>query len=132
MKTLTSLSSAIALSFVHLLLEMWRGFLDFSLVYPGFARGNTGSLALYGLVYTVMLAAWLLGLAGARQGSRGGIIAAIVFGALFWVGLDWGTVFFYCPGGCSHIVFDITSYVALGVGALALFGLAANLRGGKS
>jgi len=129
MKTwITSLSGAVTLSFLHFLLEMWRGFLDFSFVLPGYAGGSTGSLALYGLVYTAIFAAWLLGLANARQGQQGGIIAAIAVGALMWVGLDWGTIFFYCPGGCSHIVFDITTYVALVVGGLALFGLAMNLR----
>ena len=35
MKTrLFSLSGAVALSFAHLLLEMWRGFNDFTFVFP--------------------------------------------------------------------------------------------------
>jgi hypothetical protein len=127
---ITSLSGAIALSFTHFLLELWRGFLDFSLILPDFSAGSTGSIALFALVYTLVFAFWLLGLANARQGKRGGIIAALIIGALFWVGIDLGTIFFYCRGGCSEVVFDIETYAALIVGALALYGLATNLRPG--
>lgn len=123
-----SLSGAVALSFVHFLLELWRGFLDFSFVLPDFSGGSIASLALAALGYTLVFAVWLLGLANARQRKRGGVTAAIVIGALFWVGVDFGTILFYCPGGCEAIVFDITTYAALIVGALALVGLGTNLR----
>ena len=125
---LTSLSGALTLSFVPVLLALWRGFLDFSFVLPELAGGSTASMALYALIYTAVFAAWLLGLGNARQGKRGGIIGALAVGALLWVGVDLGTIFFYCPGGCQEVVFDITTYVALIVGALALYGLAMNLR----
>ena len=59
MKTwISSLAGASILSFAHLLLEMWRGFLDFSLVLPQFAGDSTSNLALYGLVYTAIFAGW--------------------------------------------------------------------------
>jgi hypothetical protein len=128
MKTFTSLSMAITLSFVHLLVEMWRGFLDFSLILPGVAGNQAGNLALFAGVYILIFAFWMVGLGNARQGKRGGILTALVSGALLWVGLDLGSIFFYCRGGCSYLVFDIASYVGLIVGALALFGLGSNLR----
>lgn len=127
---ITSLSGALALSFIHFVLELWRGFLDFAFILTEFSGGSTGNMALIALGYTLVFAAWLLGLANARQGKRGGIIAAIAVGALFWLGVDLGTIFFYCPGGCEAIVFDVGTYAALIVGALALFGLAASLRRG--
>ena len=129
MKTwITSLAGATALSFVHFMFELWRGFLDFTFVLPDFAEGSTNNMALYALGYTLVFAVWLLGLANARQGTRGGVITAIVIGALFWLGVDLSTIFVYCPGGCEEAVFDYATYAALIVGALALFGLVTNLR----
>jgi hypothetical protein len=129
MKTwITSLVGATTLSFLHLMIELWRSFLDFSLIFPDYTGGNTGSLALGATMYTAIFAFWLVGLANARQAKRGGVIAAALVGALFWIGLDLGTIFFYCPGGCESILFDINTYLALIVGALALYGLAVNFR----
>ena len=129
MKTwITSLTGAVVLSFVHLLLELWRGFLDFAYVLPDYSGGKTSNMALYGLLYTVIFAIWLIGLRTAEQGKRGGLITAIVLGLLFWLGLDLSTIFFYCPGGCEEAVFDYSTYTSLVVGALALFGLFMNLR----
>ena len=129
MKTwITSLTGAVMLSFIHFLLELWRGFLDFAYVLPDYSNGRTSNMALYGLLYTVIFAIWLIGLRTAEQGKRGGLITAIVLGLLFWLGLDLSTIFFYCPGGCEEAVFDYSTYTSLVVGALALFGLFMNLR----
>lgn len=129
MKTwIISLTGAVVLSFVHLLLELWRGFLDFAYVLPDYSNGRTSNMALYGLLYTVIFAIWLIGLRNAGQGKRGGIITAIVLGVLFWLGLDMSTIFFYCPGGCEEAVFDYSTYTSLVVGGLALYGLFVNLR----
>jgi len=129
MKTLiTSLSGAIALSFVHLLFELWRGFLDFAYVLPDYSGDSAGSMALFALLYTAVFAVWLVGVGNARQGKRSGVITMIAVGAIFWVGVDLGTIFFYCPGGCPEAFFDVTTYTALIVGALALFSLMINLR----
>ena len=125
---ITSLTGVIVLAFVHLLLELWRGFLDFAFVLPDYSDGNTGAMALYALLYTVVFAIWLIGLRNAGRGKRGGIITAIILGALFWLGLDLSTILFYCPGGCEEAVFDYSTYTSLIVGALALYGLAVNLR----
>lgn len=98
MKTrLFSLSGAVALSFAHLLVEMWRGFNDFSFYYP--EDFGSSALPLAAAVYTLVFAFWLVGLVNGRQGKRGGILTALVVGALFWLGIDLGTLLFYCPGG---------------------------------
>lgn len=129
MKTwITLLSSVVVLSFVHFLLELWRCFLDFTFVLPVYAGDSVGTMAQYALGYTIVFAAWLLALASARQGKRGSIIAALILDALFFVGLDLATIFVYCPGGCEHVVFDITTSVALIIGALVIFGWVTNLR----
>jgi hypothetical protein len=80
---ITSLSLSLALSFTHFLLELWRGFPDFSFVLPDYSGGSTGTMALCALGYTLVFAFWLLGLANAQQGKRGGVIAVVVIGALF-------------------------------------------------
>jgi len=129
---ITSLSNVAMAAFIHLLLELWRAFLDFSLVLPEFAADSTANLALYGLGYVLVFAAWLLGLKSARAGKRGGMVLALAIGALFWVGVDWGTIFFYCPGGCEDRVFDITTYLNILVGGLALVGWIANLTRSRS
>ena len=129
MKTwIISLTGAVVLAFAHFLLELWRSFLDFAYVLPEYSSGKTGNMALYGLLYTVVFAIWIIGLQHAGQGKRGGIITAIVLGALFWLGLDLSTILFYCPGGCEEAVFNYSTYTSLIVGAFALFGLAVNLR----
>lgn len=126
---IASLSGAITLAFVHFLLELWRGMMDFSLVLPDYYGADATGLALIAVLYTAVFAVWLFGLDRARQGKRNGIIAALVVGALFWVGVDISTVLFYCPGGCEAAVLDIATYIALVIGALALFGMGSNLRG---
>ena len=124
-----SLSIALAFSFIHFLMELWRGFLDFSFVFPQeFSRGSTTLVGIFALLYTLVFAIWLLGLRNAQQGKKGGVITALLIGALFWVGIDLGTIFLYCPGGCSEAMFNIGTYAALIVGAMALVSLAANLR----
>lgn len=129
---ITSLTNVSLTAFIHLLLELWRAFLDFSLVLPEVAADSTSILALYGLGYVLIFAAWLLALKLAREGKRGGLFLALAIGALFWVGVDWGTIFFYCPGGCEEQVFNITTYVNILVGGLALAGWGANLAGSRS
>ena len=128
MKTwITSLTGAVVLSFVHLLLELWRGFLDFAYVLPNYSSGQTGVMALYALLYAVIFAIWLIGLWSAWQGKRRGIITAIVLGALFWLGLDLSTFLFYCPGGCDEALLNYSTSTSLVVGALALYGMFMNL-----
>ena len=124
----TALKGAIYLAFLHFLLELWRGFLDFAYVLPEFSNGKVGNTVLFALVYTLIFAGWLLALQSASQSRRRGIIAAIGFSALYWIGVDISTIFFYCPGGCEEAIFDYSTYTTIVIGALALFSLVRNLR----
>ena len=129
MKTwFTSLGGAIALSFAHLMIELWRAFLDFSFLVPVYAKNDEGPVLVSSLVYVALFAIWMLGLRNAGSGRRGGLIAAWVVGILFLLGIDLGTILFYCPGGCSHAAFIIASWGGLVVGVLAIVALAMALR----
>lgn len=128
MKIFTSLISALALSFAHLLIELWRAFLDFSFVLPNFTKGNENQTLIASLVYAAMFAVWMLGLRNAGSGSRGGLIAALAIGILFLLGIDLGTILFYCPGGCSHAAFNIAAWAGAIVGLLAVVALTMALR----
>jgi len=126
-----NLANVTALAFLHLLMELWRALLDFSLVLPQFAE-STGELALYGLGYVLVFGTWLLGIRSAGKGKRSGNFVALAIGALFWVGVDWGTIFVFCPGGCEDPVFDYTSYLNILIGGLTLAGWVVNLIGPRS
>lgn len=125
---LNTLAGAVTLAFVHLLLELWRAFMDMVFVLPDFSGGAAGTVALIGVVYTLVFSGWLLALRQAGGGSRRGVFAAIAFGLLFWIGVDISTIFFYCPGGCEEAFFDYATYAAILVGGAALFSLARNLK----
>jgi len=130
MKWLTSIKGAVVLSFIYLLMQLWRAFLDFVYVLPDYSGGSIPTMGAIALLYTLVFAAWLIGLNGARQGRRGAHLVALLFSALFWVGVDLGTILFYCPGGCEHVIFDITTWTALVLGVAVLFGLGSSLRRG--
>lgn len=118
---LTSLNGALTLSFVALLIELWRGLLDFAFVYPYDAKGLEVITA---TVYVVLFAVWLLGLNKAQQGKRAGILAALVVGLLYVLGIDLGTIFFYCRAGCAHIEFNYSAWAGLVIGGLGVVALA--------
>ena len=127
-KWFNSLSGAAAIAFVHLLLELWRAFMDMVFVLPDFSGGAAGTVALIGVIYTMVFCGWLLALRQAGGGSRRGVFTAIAFGLLFWIGVDISTIFFYCPGGCEEAFFDYATYAAILVGGAALFSFARNLK----
>ncbi len=128
MKIFTSLNGALALSFAHLLIELWRALLDFSFTFPNFTKSNESQMLIASLVYVAMFAIWMLGLRNAGSGNRGRLIAALVVGILFLLGIDLGTILFYCPGGCSHAAFNIAAWVGAIVGLLAVVALAMVIR----
>lgn len=121
----TSLNGALTLSFVALLLELWRGFLDFAFIYPNEMKGMEIGIA---IVYVVLLGIWIYGLNSARQSHRAGILAALVVGLLYVLGIDVGTIFFYCRNGCVRAEFNYTSWAGLLVGLLAVVALAVQVR----
>lgn len=125
MKTwFTSLNGALALSFAALLIELWRGLLDFAFVYPYNTKGMEVIIA---TVYVVLFGIWLYGLNKAQQSKRAGIIAALVIGLLFVLGIDLGTILFYCRAGCTHVEFNYAAWAGLVVGALAVVALVLQL-----
>lgn len=129
MKTwFASSTGAITLSFVALLIELPRAFLDFAFELPGFTGGGEGPMILAAAVYTLLFGVWIIGLFKARQSQRAGLITALAIGLLFVLGIDLDTIFFYCPGGCAFAAFDLASWLGLIVGTLAVIALGAQLR----
>ena len=121
----TSLNGALTLSFAALLIELWRAFLDFAFVLPNDAKGYEVIAA---TVYVALFGVWLVGLHKAHE-ARWGIIAALGIGLLAVLGIDVGSLLFYCPGGCSRVEFNLASWAGLVIGTLAVVALALQLRG---
>jgi len=115
-----SLNGAITLSFAALLIELFRGFIDFAFLYSTDFKGIEIIMA---FVYTIIFGVWGAGLFAAREGKRWGIIAAFVIGLVFWIGEDWMTMLVFCPNGCNTIWAQIASLVDLVIGGLALIAL---------
>jgi hypothetical protein len=127
MKTwFTSLNGAITLSFCAMLIELFRGFLDFSIIVPHEFKGNE---VIGAEVYAIVFGMWGAGLLGARGGNRWGMLSAFVVGLLFLVGLDVTTTLpILCPNGCGTIWFNIAAGAGLVVGGLALVAWILQLR----
>ena len=121
----TSLNGALMLSFVALLIELWRGFLDFAFIYPNEMKGME---VIASIVYVVLFGIWAFGLNQGQQSKRAGMIAALVIGLLFLLGIDLGTILFYCPGGCVRAEFNYLAWAGLVVGTLAIVALALQIR----
>jgi hypothetical protein len=127
MKTFTSLNGALTLTALAWLSELWRAFLDFAFILPGNAKGYEVAAA---TVYVILFGIWLVGLRKAQE-ARWGIIAALGVGLLALLGIDVGTIVFYCPGGCSRAEFNLASWAGLVIGTLAVIALALQLRDAK-
>jgi hypothetical protein len=115
-----SLNGAITLSFAALLIELFRGFIDFAFLYSTEFKGIEIIMA---FVYIIIFGVWGAGLFAVREGKRWGIIAAFVIGLVFWIGEDWMTMLVFCPNGCNTIWAQIASLVDLVIGGLALIAL---------
>ncbi len=115
-----SLNGAITLSFAALLIELFRGFIDFAFLYSTEFKGIEIIMA---FVYIIIFGVWGAGLFAGREGKRWGIIAAFVIGLVFWIGEDWMTMLVFCSSGCSTIWAQIASLVDLVIGGLALIAL---------
>jgi hypothetical protein len=119
MKTwFASLNGAITLSFCALSIELFRAFLDFSIIIPQEFKGKE---LIGAAIYAVIFGLWGAGLLVARGGKRWGMVAAFAVGLLFLVGLDVTTTLpILCPNGCGTIWFNIAAGAGLIVGGLAL------------
>jgi hypothetical protein len=123
MKTFTSLNGALALTALAWLSQLWRTLIDAT---AGFYSSATeGSLLVtFTLAYTAFLAGWAYAMYTASRGSRGGLMATFALNVLFWLGISVGTLFFYCPGGCSNSVVNVANVLNLILGLLAAVSLA--------
>jgi len=128
-----SITGAVTLSAIQLLIELFRAFFDFAYVIPNDYTKSVSLITLAALGYVVAFGVWGWGLCATQGGRRAGIIAALVVGALFLLGVDVGTIFIYCPGGCGGpFVFQLATRAGLVVGLLAEIALARQLRQGKA
>lgn len=115
-----SLNGAITLAFAALLIELFRGFIDFAFLYSTEFKGIEIIMA---FVYTIIFGVWGAGMFAAREARRWGIITAFVIGLVFWIGEDWMTILVFCPNGCNTIWAQNGSLAGLVIGGLALIAL---------
>ncbi len=139
MKTWTSsLSTAIVLSSIALLTELWRAWLDMLFEYPGgsvHAEVDGASTLALTLVYTAVFAGWAYSLHRATRGSRGALIATLVLTVLVWLAMPVSWAAFYCTGDCSAragILFNIANWLNLVFGLLAAVALVLQLASKKT
>jgi len=122
----TSLKSAIVLSAIALLTELWRGFLDAMFVLP-VDFGDEAIMNIAALVFTLLFALWSWFLILASRGNRGGLIAAFILNALVLFAIPVSWLFVYCPAACQaeagifnlantlNLVFGILAGISLGI-----------------
>jgi hypothetical protein len=77
---------------------------------------------------------WLWALLVAVRGSRRGLIAALLFDLLLWLGIAVGTLVAYCPSPCATAggLMETANWLNLITGLLAGVALAANLMSGRT
>jgi hypothetical protein len=128
----TSLNTAITLSVIALLTEVWRGFLDAMFVFP-VDIGDESLMQLAALAFTLIFAAWAWSLILASRGSRRGLIAAFVINALILLAIPVSWLFFYCPADCRAEVgiFNLANTLNLIFGLLAALALGLQFRRGQ-
>jgi hypothetical protein len=126
MKTwFTSLNTAIMLSAIAWLTELWRAWLDMLFEYPTgsvHAEIDGGSTLALTLVYTAVFAGWAYSLHSAARGNRGALVAALVLNTLIWLAIPVGWIAVYCTGDCpasAGILFNIANWLNLIFGLLA-------------
>ncbi len=97
-----SLAGAVALSFGHLLLDMWHAFMDFAYIFPDYGEPRPAASGLNALARAAIFGAWLASLASACLGKRARIVGAPAVAAFAPAGLDTVAII-SCPkrGVCS-------------------------------
>jgi heme/copper-type cytochrome/quinol oxidase subunit 3 len=92
-----SQNGAITLSLIAFLTFLGRTFLDWR--YENHLLGAEGSLEefLYILMFLAFAGGWVWGMLAAKCGSRGGLIACLIFALLLGVGFAAVTYFSLCP-----------------------------------
>jgi hypothetical protein len=102
---LVSLNGAVTLGIIAFLTLMARlTFLD-ALYVPEFRvllpENQPATIALTVIVYIVLVGGWVWALLAAAQGSRGGLIASLLFSLLTALGGGLLTLAALCPNGCA-------------------------------
>jgi len=134
MKTwFTSLKSAVAISAIALLTELWRAFVDLLVpVYPFWTElfKGAGMVFLVAVLYTILFAAWAWALLQALRGGRGALIAAFLINLFFLLAVPVGTLVAYCPSPCATLwpLMELANWINLIFGLLAAAALALQLR----
>ena len=135
MKTwFTSLNSALALTALAWISELWRAWLDMLFEYPGgvvHAEKDGGSTLAVTLIYTAIFACWAYALHLTARGSRSALIAACVLNALVWLVIPVGWIIAYCTGPCAAnagVLFNLGNWLNLILGLLAGAALMSQLR----
>lgn len=132
MKTwFTSLTGAIALSMISLLVFLSRAFIDFYFVFGEFAL-SLGMVGLALMFYVALFGGWIWALLSVVNGSRRGVVALFGFNLFFLLVIAVGTLVSYCPSPCSTAwpLGEITNWLSLAAGLLAAISLVFQLRGG--
>lgn len=133
----TSLNTAIMLSAVAWLTELWRAWLDMLFEYPSgsvHAEIDGGSTLAVTLIYTAVFAGWAYSLHAATRGNRGALLATLVLNTFIWLAMPVGWSTAYCTGDCSSsagILFNIANWLNLIFGLLAAVVLVLQLRSKK-
>jgi hypothetical protein len=122
-------NTAITLSAIALLTELWRGFLDAMFVFP-VDIGDRNLMELSALIFTLLFAAWAWFLIAAARGSRRGLIATFVLNGIVWLVIPVSWLFFYCPAECRAQagVFNLANTLNLVFGLLAAVALGLQIR----
>ena len=94
-----SLSGAITLTIISLLIFLGRAFVDFYYVFGEFGL-DVSMVAGAIVIYLALFGGWIWGLLSTVQGSRRGMIAMFSFNLFFLLIIAIGTLVSYCPSPC--------------------------------
>jgi hypothetical protein len=120
--------SAVVLSALTLLSEMWRSFLDAMFILP-VEFGDAGTMHLAAIIFTLLFAGWGWAVFAAWQGSRRGLIAAFVINIVVLLTVPVGWLLSYCPAACRADagVFNLANTLNLVLGLVTAVSLAPHL-----
>jgi hypothetical protein len=119
-----SLSGAITLAVISLLVFLGRTFIDFYFVYGEFAL-DIGMIGVTMLFHQALFGGWIWGLLAAVQGNRRGLVVVFGFNLFFLLFIAVGTLVSYCPSPCrtGWPLGEITIWSSFVAGLLAAISL---------
>lgn len=125
----TSRDGAFTLAVMALLAQLWWAFVDFQYQYASLLT-SVGAVLLASLLYTALFAGWARALLGVMRGSRGALVAALIFNLLFLLVIPVGGLVAYCPSPCQELwpLMELANWLNLVLGLLATAALALQLR----